>query len=52
LNWRKHSNADLASVRDPEALDLLPEAERQAWQQFWAEVDALLQKASPAGPPP
>jgi hypothetical protein len=39
-------------VRDPEALERLPEAERQAWQQLWADVDALLKKAAPAGPPP
>jgi hypothetical protein len=35
---------DLASVRDREALDQLPEHERETWAQLWANVDALLQK--------
>jgi serine/threonine-protein kinase len=49
-NWRQ--DADLASVRDRAALDRLPEAERQAWQQLWADVGALLKKVAEAGPPP
>jgi serine/threonine-protein kinase len=49
-HWRQ--DADFVSVRDKDALDRLSEAERQAWQQLWADVDALLKKASPAGPPP
>jgi tetratricopeptide (TPR) repeat protein len=32
---------DLAPVRDAAALAALPGDERQAWQQFWAEVDQL-----------
>jgi hypothetical protein len=35
---------DLAGVRDEKALAQLPEAERAAWQQLWAEVTALLKK--------
>jgi tetratricopeptide (TPR) repeat protein len=43
-NWRR--DRDLAGVRDTEALAKLPEAERKAWQQFWAEVEALYKMAS------
>jgi serine/threonine-protein kinase len=32
----------LASVRDPAALARLPDAERQEWGRFWADVAALL----------
>jgi hypothetical protein len=31
-----------AGVREPAALAKLPEAERKEWQQFWADVRALL----------
>jgi hypothetical protein len=31
---------DFAGVRDREALARLPERERQAWQQLWADVRA------------
>jgi tetratricopeptide (TPR) repeat protein len=41
-HWQQ--DADLASVRDEKALAQLPEAERAAWQQFWADVEKLLQK--------
>jgi hypothetical protein len=41
--WRLYP--DLVTVRDPDALANLTEDERQAWQQLWAEVDALLRKA-------
>jgi tetratricopeptide (TPR) repeat protein len=41
--WQKA--ADLAGVRDEEALAQLPAAERTAWQQFWADVAALCRKA-------
>jgi tetratricopeptide (TPR) repeat protein len=34
-------DADLAAVRDADALARLPEAERIAWQQFWVDVAAL-----------
>jgi serine/threonine-protein kinase len=35
-------NPELASVRDPGALASLPPDERQAWQQFWTEVERLV----------
>jgi serine/threonine protein kinase/tetratricopeptide (TPR) repeat protein len=44
-HWRQ--NADLVSVRDRAALDKLPEAERAAWRQLWADVDALLTRVKP-----
>ena len=40
--WK--ADADLADVRDPDALAKLPEAERKAWQSLWADVDAFLAK--------
>jgi tetratricopeptide (TPR) repeat protein len=43
-HWQK--DEDLSSVRDPKALAQLPQAERAAWQEFWAEVQTLLQKAT------
>jgi serine/threonine-protein kinase len=43
-HWQQ--DADLASVRGQEALAQLPEAERTAWQQLWAEVETLRQKTS------
>jgi serine/threonine protein kinase/Flp pilus assembly protein TadD len=36
---------DLAGVRGAAALAKLPPAERQAWHQFWAEVEDTLAKA-------
>jgi serine/threonine protein kinase len=42
-HWLK--DLDLACVRDPAALEKLPEGERREWQGFWAEVDGLLAKA-------
>jgi serine/threonine-protein kinase len=30
---------DLAGVRDAQALEALPEDERQAWRSFWAEIE-------------
>jgi Tfp pilus assembly protein PilF len=44
-HWREAP--DLAGVRDADALDQLPEAERADWRKLWADVDALLQKAAP-----
>jgi serine/threonine-protein kinase len=41
-HWKR--DADLATVRDKEALAKLPEAEREAWQKLWADVDAVLGK--------
>jgi tetratricopeptide (TPR) repeat protein len=39
---RWQENEDLAAVRDAQQLANLPEAERQDWQQFWTDVDTLL----------
>jgi tetratricopeptide (TPR) repeat protein len=39
------SDSALASVRQPEALARLLAEERQRWQQFWKNVDALLQRS-------
>jgi hypothetical protein len=44
-HWQKDS--DLNSVRGQDALAKLPEAERAAWQQLWADVEKLLKKGSP-----
>jgi hypothetical protein len=44
-HWQK--DTDLASVRDKEALAKVPEAERAAWQQLWADVEKLLRKGAP-----
>jgi serine/threonine-protein kinase len=41
-HWQQ--DPDLASVRDPEALNGLHEAERQAWRQLWDDVAALLRR--------
>jgi hypothetical protein len=40
-----------ARVRGPEALARLPEAERQAWQQLWADVADALARAEGTTPP-
>ncbi len=40
--WQDY--ADLAGVRDTDALAKLPEAERVEWKKLWADVDALLMK--------
>jgi serine/threonine-protein kinase len=45
-HWKE--DADLAGVRDADALDKLPEGERAEWRKLWADVDALLQKTAPA----
>jgi hypothetical protein len=37
----------LSGVRDKAALAKLPDAERQAWEQLWADVAALLKRAQP-----
>jgi serine/threonine protein kinase/Flp pilus assembly protein TadD len=38
-------DTDLEGVRNEKALEALPRDEQQAWRQFWADVNALLQKA-------
>jgi serine/threonine-protein kinase len=45
--WKRHR--DLAGVRESEALQKLTAPEREAWQKFWADVDAAL--ARPAEGP-
>jgi Flp pilus assembly protein TadD len=45
IRWTQDPN--LITVRDPAALAALPPAERQAWQAFWADVDALLAAVTP-----
>jgi len=42
LAWWKRDH-DLAGVRD--RIDALPEAEREGWRRFWADVDEALAKA-------
>jgi hypothetical protein len=42
---------DLASVRPP-ALNDLPAGERKEWEDFWNEVEALLEKADALPPDP
>jgi serine/threonine protein kinase/Tfp pilus assembly protein PilF len=42
LLWQH--DKDLAGVRDPKALDNLPESERRDWQKLWAEVEEFRQK--------
>jgi serine/threonine-protein kinase len=43
-----HQDVDLAGIRDDAELAKLPEAERVAFHKLWADVDALLKKASRA----
>jgi serine/threonine-protein kinase len=47
-HWQE--DTDLAGVRDKEALEKLPEGEREAWGALWTEVEALRQKAAEKGP--
>jgi tetratricopeptide (TPR) repeat protein len=44
-HWQE--DPDLAGLRDPEALAQLPEAGRAACRLLWADVDALLKRATP-----
>jgi serine/threonine-protein kinase len=46
--WMQHwrSVGDFAGVRDNDALARIPAEERKAWQRFWAEVDALIRRAT------
>jgi tetratricopeptide (TPR) repeat protein len=41
-HWK--ADADLAGVREPEALLKIPEDERTSWRALWAEVDAILNR--------
>ena len=40
--WQRTGN--LASVRDPQALEKLPGAERAQWQTLWGDVEAFLKE--------
>ncbi|MFO0954590.1 MAG: hypothetical protein U0835_26190 [Isosphaeraceae bacterium] len=40
LIWK--GDPSLAGVREPEKLARIPESERQGWEKFWSEVDALV----------
>jgi hypothetical protein len=42
-HWQ--ADADLAGVRDKDALAKLPEAERDGWKQLWDDVAMLLKTA-------
>jgi serine/threonine protein kinase/tetratricopeptide (TPR) repeat protein len=45
-------DADLASVREPAAVDKLPQDKRDAWRKLWADVRELRDRSAPqAGPP-
>jgi serine/threonine-protein kinase len=43
-HWR--SDGDFAGVRGSDALARIPAGERKEWERFWAEVDALIRRAS------
>jgi tetratricopeptide (TPR) repeat protein len=50
-HWQQ--DTDFAGVRSPDALQKLPQAEREAWQTLWQDVDKALARASrPPAPPP
>jgi len=43
--------AELASVRDRQALDHLPQDESTAWQSLWRDVDELLTRVGKKNEP-
>jgi serine/threonine-protein kinase len=45
-HWQR--DPDLASLRNREAVDRLPETERAAFRKLWTDVEALLTRASEA----
>jgi serine/threonine protein kinase/tetratricopeptide (TPR) repeat protein len=45
------ANNNFAGVRGPEALDRLPEKERQGWQNLWDDASRLLDRAQGKMPP-
>jgi tetratricopeptide (TPR) repeat protein len=47
-HWQK--DADLAGIRDADALAKLPAEERAAWEKLWADVAALLKRAEAPSP--
>ena len=51
--WRR--DRDLATVRDAEWLERMPEADRLAWEQVWFDVETVVaatQRRLPPAPPP
>ncbi len=46
--WK--ADADLAGIRDAEALAKLPDEERAAFAKLWADVDALIAEVAGEGP--
>jgi tetratricopeptide (TPR) repeat protein len=48
-HWQ--TDADLAGIRDKDAVAKLPAEEQEACRKLWAEVEALLQKAREHAPP-
>jgi serine/threonine protein kinase/Flp pilus assembly protein TadD len=51
-HWQR--DADLSGIREEVALTKFPDAERQTWRKFWADVEALRSrlKANGKKPPP
>jgi hypothetical protein len=49
LMEQRQGDPAFACVRDKDALAKLPEAERKAWQKFWADVAAALKRAKATG---
>jgi tetratricopeptide (TPR) repeat protein len=45
VHWQR--DPDFTAVREPAALAKLPESERAAWRQLWANVAALQKKVAP-----
>ena len=43
-HWKFHM--DMASVHDDAALAQLPDAEREAWETFWLDVEKVLKSPS------
>ncbi|QDV38142.1 serine/threonine-protein kinase [Tautonia plasticadhaerens] len=48
-SWR--SDPDFSGLRDPSAIDALPEGERGSWRTFWLDLDRLAERAL-SGPTP
>jgi hypothetical protein len=46
---QRQNDPELAAVRDEAALAQLPEAERDAWRTFWADLSALLERLATDG---
>jgi len=49
-HWLEDS--DLAGVRGPDAMAILPEAEREGWRKLWADVADTLRRAADQPPQP